>query len=647
MQHIADEILAGNRLGDPTPTPSEILRKEEERLAEEKRVREEKEAENLRRIAMGEEIEEIESAAELSPQELEELRLLNEYNTHVWNIQRMERSRKSIRELVHKTNKELNLSLELAGIKAPPPKPHLRDRAVLLIQMVYRKFMQAKRAKVRDVKVKLKLGMIHPSWSPPSAKIQLENVKSARRKLRQNFYEKWIEDIIKERGHARQHKTDEIMESIASEIRGWWQDWYKRVKVFDEFPWPEEGGSMLYTRGETFTPLEYLDWRKQAEKKQPQKPQLTKEQIKRLENDAKERQRKEIEKYKKSRLSPDTDPGFYIPVGSQFDPLKEVWFLYENTWKNLDIKEPLLNAIKGHIKEIIEGKAYYELNLELRPIVDDMMRLELDILKNALKADYDGKGQPVPLTLVRDRPKIKKSPKKDKSKPAVLFQKLVDEGPKGLKDLFMHVNKIARFMQPTVILINDVEKTFYKRVPPEEKFFDPTRLQKDFYKQIVKGLKGVDKILVIGLASEPWLSKGPTLQKSFPGLILLPRSDYGTMVNVLSALLMKYHGVDRFFNYHSVAQVLRGYDLNAVKEGVANLMNGERIAKLVYKPLEPVEVINAVMSVEDVHYLSELDYEAYKNWYKSYSRWGPKFEELREMIASQLEVKLKNDEEEK
>ncbi|GBP11408.1 hypothetical protein EVAR_101700_1 [Eumeta japonica] len=89
--HIADEILAGNRLGDPTPTPSEILRKEEER--------------------------------EWKDQE----KVLENWST--------------------KTNKELNLSLELAGIKAPPPKPHLRDRAVLsLIQMVYRKFMQAKKS---------------------------------------------------------------------------------------------------------------------------------------------------------------------------------------------------------------------------------------------------------------------------------------------------------------------------------------------------------------------------------------------------------------------------------------------------------------------------------------------------------------------
>ncbi|GBP11410.1 hypothetical protein EVAR_101701_1 [Eumeta japonica] len=86
-------------------------------------------------------------------------------------------------------------------------------------------------------------------------------------------------------------------------------------EVFDEF-WPEEGGSMLYTRGETFTPLEYLDWRKQAEKKQPQKPQLTKEQIKRLENDAKERQRKEIEN-KRVDFHPTQTQGFtYLLVVS-------------------------------------------------------------------------------------------------------------------------------------------------------------------------------------------------------------------------------------------------------------------------------------------------------------------------------------------
>ncbi|CAG4942682.1 unnamed protein product [Colias eurytheme] len=758
MQYIIDQILSGNRIGDPTPTPSEIERKEQERLEEEERIREEKEAEFKRKMAMGEEISEAASSIQLSPQEIEEQRLLAEYNECVNNIQRMERSRCMTREKVRKYNKDVNLYLELAGTKKPPAREALQIKAAKLIQKLYRRFMEIKREHKRDIKLKAKLVMIIPSWTPPSAKNQLEKVKQDRRKFRQMYYTKWLEENLKENARVLRLREGDIMEDISDEIRQWFREWYNEVRLFDEFPWPDEGGSILIVKGETFTIEEYIEWRTEEDKrlKAEAGAPKTKEQIKaeklaareekrRLEADAKIREQKRLLDYKKSRLNPDNDPGIYITIGKSLEPLHEAWELYQNQWKDIDTPDAPIQVLKGFIKELVTENAYKDVQLKLRPIVDDMMRLELNMLKNSLKLDYNAAGiAKPPQSKKRKKPKKVKLPKPEKIPPARMFQMLVDEGivrkypritlddfwgdrnyaaadtravlwtptfpphcigdvkeqirircllamgsscpnatrshlligpkssgkrslvyaiatetnsilidlspmnvydkfpgPKNLKTMFQLINKISRIMQPTVILVDNADKMFYKKVPKEEKMFDVTRLQKDFFKEIIKPISLTeDKILVLGTASEPWLAKNAPMYKIFPSTILIPRTDYGSISYILSRMLMKYHGMDREFDVHCVAQALRGYDIDSIKKGVDNLLNGRRVAQLYYKPLEPMEVVASVLDADGV-FTGETDFEMYKDWYHSYSPWGTKYYDYMQMLESQLIYKLK------
>ncbi|CAH2216982.1 jg912 [Pararge aegeria aegeria] len=757
MQYIIDQIFAGNRIGDPSPSPSEIELRELERIEEEERIRAEKEAEVKRKLAMGEDISETESV-QLLPEEIEKLRLQQEYNDHIWNIQRMERSRYAVREKTHLFNKNTDLYLELAGLKAPPASEYLRKRAATLIQIVYRRFQELKRDHIKENKMRYKLNMIIPSCHAPSAKIELEKVKEARRNFRRKYYEKWLKDNLKEQSHVYKLREGDVMEDISAEIRDWLQAWYNEVRVFDEFPYPEEGGSILIVKGETFKLEEYIEWRLAEEKrlKAMQGQQKSKEEIKaeklaaraeekRLKLEAKVREEKRLLDYKKQRLNPDNDPGVYITIGNHVVPVREALNRYENQWKDIDTKDAPVDALKGYIMNLITEDAYQNLQLKLRPIVDDLMRIEYNILKNALKMDYDEAGVKQPLIKKRKKPRKIKPPKPEKIPPATMFQALVDEGiirkyprttlddfwgdqnyaaadtravlwtpsfpppclgdvkeqvklrclltlgsacpnavrnqlivgpkgsgkrtliyaiatetnsilidlspmnvynkfpgPKNLKTMFTYVNKISRLMQPTIILVEDADKIFCKKVPKEEKAFDPKRLQKDFFKEIIKPINpNNDKILVLGTAAEPWLAKGPQMYKVFPSLILIPRSDYGSISYVLTKILMKYHGVDRDFNVHGLAQVLKGYTINSIKKSIEVLLNGSRIAQLPYKPLEPREVINAVLDNPNSLFTGENDYERYKQWYESYSPWGQKYLDYMIMLESQLNYKLK------
>ncbi|KAH9644163.1 hypothetical protein HF086_008652 [Spodoptera exigua] len=736
MQYIMDEIFAGNRLGDLPKTQEQSEGEEQENPEEEQKP-------IMKPI--------YEEEKEIDP------RMLDPKYVHAINIQRMERSRFCTKEIVHKVFQDQNLYLELAGLKKPKLREDIRKAAALIIQKVCRKFMEMKRIHVRENKLKEKLGMTVSSWKPPSAKIQLEKVKEARRQYRRAYYEQWINDNLKEKSRVLKLRQGDILDDITDEIRQWFTEWFREVQVFDEFPWAEEGGSILIVRGETFTIEEYLDWRTAEEKKQKSAVPQSKEEIKaakkfakeekrRLALEAREKEKKRLLDYKKSRMNPDNDPGIYIKIGHHFADLKFHCSNYETTWSDIDTPTAGIEAMKGHIMRLITENAYKDLKIELRPIADEIMRLELEILRNALKVDYAAIGQKIPMTQKRKKPRIPKPPKPEKISAKVMFQRLADNGivrkyphvtlddywgdrnyaaadcrailwtpvfppscigdvkeqvrirclltlgatcagiqrtqlivgpkgtgkktlayavatetnsllidlsplttydkfvgPKKTKIMLNYINKISRMMQPTVILVDKADKMFYKKVPKEEKNFDPTRLSKLFFKEIVKPLGTSDKILVIGTATEPWLAKKNTMFKAFPSTIMIPTSDYGSISLILTQMLMKFHGVHRDFNISSISQALRGYDICTIRSVVEKLMTGKRLTELYYKPLHPMEILSAVLNSENIAAMDPMASEMYKAWYLTYSPWGQKFMDYMLMLESQYAMKLKND----
>lgn len=759
-QYIIDQIFAGNRIGDPPLTQEEIERQEEElRL---KKEEEEKEAELRKNLALEMYEDSEEDVVQLTPAEIEANRLREEYETHLFNIQRMERSRCVTREKAHQKNNDENMYLELAGLKKPKAREDLRYKASEMIRLCLRMYMKLKRDHLQERKLREKLGMIITSAKKVSAKEQLEKVKEARRNFRQAYYEKWLAQSIKEKSRILRLKEGDVMDDISDEIRQWFTEWFGRVCVFDEFPYAEEGGSILIVTGETFSIDEYIEWKDLEEKRlKAEGATKTKEQIKaekkqaleekrRIARELKEKEKKRLIEYKKSRLNPDNDPGVYIQVSKNLENLQFAWASYQGQWKAIDEPNAPLDAIRGHLKQLIIENAYKEMQIELRPIVDEAMRLELEILKKAMKASYQRLEGKIPITRKRKKPKKPRVPKPEKISPETMFQLLADneivrkyprvtlddywgdrnyaaadcrgilwtpsfpphcigdvkeqvrirclltlgascpnvprsqlivgpknsgkktliyavatetnallidlsplhiydklQGPKQSKIMWQYINKISRLMQPTIIFVDHADKMFYKKVPKEEKMFDPTRLSKDFFKQIIKPIGLNDKILVLGTASEPWLAKGPKMFKVFPETIMIPTTDYGSLSFILKRILMAYHGVDREFNVHSLAQALRGYDICTIKNVIARLLAGKRAAELTFKPLDPVEVLQAIIEDKEAILTGPTETEMFQTWYANYSPWGQKCVDYMLMIDTQYQYKLKQDKKKK
>lgn len=79
---------------------------------------------------------------------------------------------------------------------------------------------------------------------------------------------------------------------------------------------------------------------------------------------------------------------------------------YEQEWKFIDELE---NKHEVPIKEWVTIESYAQVHQELRPIVDDFMRVELELLRMALSKDMGMKYTPA-------KPKKPKKEKKKKKK---------------------------------------------------------------------------------------------------------------------------------------------------------------------------------------------------------------------------------------
>ena len=75
-------------------------------------------------------------------------------------------------------------------------------------------------------------------------------------------------------------------------------------------------------------------------------------------------------------------------------------------------------------------------------------------------------------------------------------------GKSGLNMLLHLVMKMSKLLQPSIIFINQAEKTFLKKVSKTDKT-DPKRLKKDL-PRLVRSLATEDQVMLIGASRCPW-----------------------------------------------------------------------------------------------------------------------------------------------
>lgn len=166
------------------------------------------------------------------------------------------------------------------------------------------------------------------------------------------------------------------MEDITDEIREWFILWYDELGHFYVYPAARLGGSVLIATGQTITPQEYL-----------------------VEKKAKEMEKKAPEKVPSKKPK----KKYWMSETKAFSLLNEVNQSYNYDWSHRysnDFQQKIYH-------DLITDELCYNLQLETRKIVDELMRLELQKLNTALRRDYVADLRPFDVPI--DRGKLFKS----------------------------------------------------------------------------------------------------------------------------------------------------------------------------------------------------------------------------------------------
>jgi len=161
------------------------------------------------------------------------------------------------------------------------------------------------------------------------------------------------------------------MEDITDEIHEWFVIWYDTLGHYDVFPAADLGGSVLIATGQTSTPQEYLMEKLEKEK-----------QAKKKHREAEQTPEVKAEPVKQEA------PDWKMPRTKALSCLKEANDDFVRNWSLRDESD---NPEQEEYLDLITEKLCHELQLEMREIVDELMRAELELLNKALQEDRDKK----------------------------------------------------------------------------------------------------------------------------------------------------------------------------------------------------------------------------------------------------------------
>lgn len=653
-------------------------------------------------------------------------------------IQRHERARQGRVEAIKAA--AFNKIKERGKPSVKKPAETIVDKSAKIIQKFWKKYKQRMQEKKKHEKINELLGITEPSYKDTSGLQRLQNIEKLRRKFREkNESEKYII-----RDKMITIYADTMERDITEEIRNWFHWFFKESNFLPDFP-PERliipkgdvlgvpkplgssftiklrektdefipksalgvalsgitaiGGSALVAAGHWITPYEYVICKRELDKMKKEGKITSKNKLSKEEKLARKKLQEEQEK--KKNLSEAT-LSFQLKPSNFVAPLKKANRDFKMTWSDADETK---NYEQKYIYDFVKDEICYELSMEIRKVVDKMMRLELEVLKDALEKDKNPKKK-----RKKKNSKLKKEKKNNEKKDPTgdrtldeLFMELYRNGiirdyqearmedymgersycafefrdnnldwppsigdvrelilqlcilplgssrihqlaplrksvclmgsknsgkeflariictetasvmfdlsptnvvekysgKNGLRMLQHLIEKMSRALQPSIIFVDEAEKTFYSKVPKKEKELEPKRMAR-IIKKIVKGIKPSDQVLLLGVSSQPWLAKKKMFLKTYQNLIFIPQMDYGSYFRVWQTLLTPYHSISRNFDFSSLAKASSGYSIKAIIDAVKGVLTAQRISRSLFQPISPPEFLEELLKSKQI-----------------------------------------------
>ncbi|XP_004458341.2 IQ and AAA domain-containing protein 1-like [Dasypus novemcinctus] len=185
-------------------------------------------------------------------------------------------------------------------------------------------------------------------------------------------------------------------------------------------------------------------------------------------------------------------------------------------------------------------------------------------------------------------------------------------GKTGVQMMMHMVFKVARLLQPSVIWIGNAEKTFYKKVPKEEREMDPKRIKKDLTKAL-RLLGPGDRVMLIGTTDRPQLAEMKGLCRTYERILLIPRPDYASRY-VLWKHMIETQGVQvtKSLDISALAKVSDGYTPSHILQATQSVLTERRLLQLLKRPLVASEFLGHLARLDPVYKEEE---DSLKDWY--------------------------------
>ncbi|KAG1701373.1 Dynein regulatory complex protein 11 [Nymphon striatum] len=170
-------------------------------------------------------------------------------------------------------------------------------------------------------------------------------------------------------------------------------------------------------------------------------------------------------------------------------------------------------------------------------------------------------------------------------------------GKAGSTMLIHLVNKISRLVQPCIILISGVELVFSKKTPKASKI-DAKRLRKELPK-LVKGITVEDRILVIGISSEPFHCDVKSLNYCFQKTIYVSKPGYASRhckyISSQEENILKMNQVKEtnkeLLDLTTLSKLSDGFTPKQIHEVIKTVLTERRLKNLTKHPLLTSEFI--------------------------------------------------------
>ncbi|XP_065350631.1 dynein regulatory complex protein 11 [Cloeon dipterum] len=322
------------------------------------------------------------------------------------------------------------LMRELTGIKnkmRPPvavnEKIKTPEEAALVFQKVWRGLQSRRATKQRKIAEMILIGMEESPTVEERQRRRAREVEELRRQSQVVYRERFEKAMVEERLRAEQLHTISLTKRITTEIRTWFMEYKNGTGKFPDLPTEEMGGSVILFGGG--------DGIEQgvAESEASKSTVASNRDGKGKKDKGKKSKEKES---KKSKDALDDDPGFKMQPSAFLPTILSDNSEFDEEWRS---KNETDNPLQHHYADMIEKEKLEEVEREIRKVIDEALRAELELLKAALDRDRAKRGKKVKKSGKKKGRKGGKKGKKKREKDLTpdrtldsLFEELVTQG---------------------------------------------------------------------------------------------------------------------------------------------------------------------------------------------------------------------------